>query len=243
MNPPKMPAVQQAITLSLPLICLAICFCAPKEAEILARQLPAMNPPIFEVLPISNNPKYAAANLIEIGEIDPSIVIDLQYTRPTTIAKYPLYPENFPALLRPETALRLKLANDKVKQHGLRLKIWDAYRPPSVQWELYEASGRNDTFVANPNNAPSQHSCGTAVDVTLVNIDGSPIPMPTGFDDFTPQASSYFNHADEDVAKNLKILQRAMRESGFHYLPAEWWHYIDANYRKYSETIPLDRIQ
>lgn len=238
-----MSPAQHTITLSLPLICLAICFCAPKKNENPARIIPIMNLPQFDKLPISNNPKLAAANLIAIGEIDPTILIDLQYTRPTNIAKIPLYPIEFPALLRPETALRLKLANDIAKQHGLLIKVWDAYRPPSAQWALYEASGRNDTFVANPGNAPSQHSCGTAVDVTLVTLNGEPVPMPTGFDDFTPQACSHYHHSDEEVAKNLKILQTAMRESGFHFLPAEWWHYIDINYKKYQDTIPLSEIQ
>lgn len=231
------------IPLSIPLICLTICFCAPKPIQTTIPQITKTNPPQYNKLPTSKNPKYAAANLIEISQIDPSIIIDLQYTRPSNIAKSPLYPKKFPALVRPETALRLKHANNIVKKFGLRLKIWDAYRPPSAQWKLYEASGRNDTFVANPGNAPSQHSCGTAVDVTLVNKNGTPVPMPTGFDSFTPQASSSYNHADKEVAKNLKILQFAMHQSGFYHLPQEWWHYIDINYKKYPKTIPLTDIQ
>ncbi|MGJ8655095.1 MAG: M15 family metallopeptidase [Akkermansiaceae bacterium] len=233
------------ITLALPLICLTICYCAPTTSNKPVPPIGPVTPPQYTdaELPISNNPKYAAANLISITEVDPTILIDLQYTRPTTVAKSPLYPEKFPALLRPETALRLKHANDIVKQFDLRIKVWDAYRPPSAQWNLYEASGRNDEFVANPGNSPSQHSCGTAVDITLVTKSGKPAPMPTGFDSFTPQAHSYFNHSDPTLAKNLKLLQYAMHKSGFHPLPAEWWHYIDINYKNYPNTIPLKKIQ
>jgi len=238
-----MKSPKHIITLSLPLICLTICYCAPTKIETTVPQITQITPPHFKNLPTSNNPKYAVANLISISEVDPTIVIDLQYTRPTTIAKSPLYPKAFPALVRPETALRLKHANAIVKKFGFRLKVWDAYRPPSAQWKLYEASGRNDTFVANPGNAPSQHSCGTAVDITLVKGNGSFVRMPTGFDAFTPQASSSYNHSNKEVAKNLKILQYAMHSSGFYHLPAEWWHYIDINYKKYSDTIPLSRIQ
>ncbi len=238
-----MSLAQQIITLALPLTCFVICFCAPKPNANPALPIPAMNPPQFDTFPVSKNPTFAAANLIEINEVDPSIIIDLQYKRATNIAKNPLYSQAFPALLRPETALRLKFANNLVKQHGLRLKVWDAYRPSSAQWKLYEASGRNDTFVANPKNAPSQHSCGTAIDITLVDASGAPVPMPTGFDAFTPQASSYFNHPDKNVANNLHILQTAMRKSGFHYLPAEWWHYIDFNYKKYALITELEEIQ
>jgi len=238
----KLP-LKQIVTLGLPILCLTICYCAPSSSSKRIPPFKKSTPPQFTNLPVSSNSKYAAANLISISEIDPTIVIDLQYTRPTSITKTPLYPKKFPALCRPETALRLKYANNIVKEFGYKLKIWDAYRPPSAQWKLYEASGRNDTFVANPGNAPSQHSCGTAIDISLVSLSGEDVPMPTGFDSFTPQASSAFNHSDPVVAKNLKVLQYAMYKAGFHPLFTEWWHYIDVNYKKYPNTIPLSRIQ
>lgn len=194
-------------------------------------------------LPHSSDPRLAKVGLIDIREVDPSILVDLQYKGPTTIAKSALYPPNFPALLRPETAVRLKHANAFVKEHGMRIKIWDAYRPPSAQMQLWDASGHNDTFVANPHNAPSQHSCGTAVDVTLVRANGRSVKMPTGFDAFTPQAASNFLNSDPEIRRNLYILQFAMRRAGFYPLPAEWWHYIDKNYQKYPETIPLKNIK
>ena len=235
--------LKHTITLGLPLLCLTICYCAPNSSSKKVPPFKNSTPPQFTNLPISNNPVYAKADLILISEVDPTIVIDLQYTRPSSITKYPLYPKSFPALCRPETALRLKYANSIVKEFGYKLKVWDAYRPPSAQWKLYEASGRNDTFVANPGNAPSQHSCGTAVDITLVSLSGKEILMPTGFDSFTPQASSRYNHSNPDVARNLKILQYAMYKAGFHPLFTEWWHYIDINYKKYPNTIPLSKIQ
>ncbi len=238
--------MKNLITLGLPLICFTICYCSPSGSTASSKPIPTNDrsaPPQFKKLPVSSNPKYAAANLVSIQEIDPTIVIDLQYTRPSIVAKSPLYPTSFPALCRPETALRLKHANAIVKEFGCRLKVWDSYRPPSAQWKLYEASGRNDDFVANPRNSPSQHSCGTAVDITLVTKSGKAIPMPTGFDAFTPQASSSFRHSDPTVAKNLKILQYAMHKSGFYPLPHEWWHYIDVNFKKYPDTIPLSKIQ
>lgn len=235
--------LKHIITLGLPLLCLTICYCAPKSTSKPLPPFKKSAPPQFTNLPVSKNSKYAAVDLISIKEIDPSIVIDLQYTRPTSVTKTPLYKKSFPALCRPETALRLKYANSIVKEFGFRLKIWDAYRPPSAQWKLYEASGRNDAFVANPGNAPSQHSCGTAIDITLVSLSGEDVPMPTGFDAFTPQASSNYHHSDPVVAKNLKVLQYAMYKAGFHPLYTEWWHYIDINYKKYPNTIPLNKIQ
>jgi len=196
-----------------------------------------------QALPVSRNPILAQAGLINIKEVDRSIRVDLQYKKPSPISDRPLYEPQFPALLKPETAERLKQANKIVKAHGFRIMIWDAYRPPSVQMDLWNASGHNDTFVANPHNAPSQHSCGTAVDVTLVTSRGKEVKMPTSFDAFTPAAASRYQHTDPEIKKNLHILQDAMRQAGFYPLPAEWWHYIDKNYKKYPNTIPLKAVR
>ncbi len=194
-------------------------------------------------LPVSKNPDLRKAGLIRVSEVDRSIAIDLQYKGATTLSKKPFYSASFPALLTPETARRLSHANRIVKSHGYRIKIWDAYRPPRVQMALWDASGHNDTYVANPHHAASQHSCGTAVDITLVSTRGKPVKMPTGFDSFSPLAATNYHHTDPEVRKNLAILQDAMRQAGFYPLPAEWWHYIDKNYQHYPNTIPLSTIQ
>jgi D-alanyl-D-alanine dipeptidase len=157
--------------------------------------------------------------------------------------KKPLYAKNMPALLRPETAVRLRRANDLVKLYGYRIKVWDAYRPPSAQLVLWDSSGHDDRFVANPFSQPSQHSCGTAVDVTLIEKSGKAVEMPTGFDSFTPQAATAYQHPDPMVMKRKKILQQAMRKAGFFPLPNEWWHFSDRNFRSYPSTIPLSSIK
>lgn len=194
-------------------------------------------------LPKSSNATLAAAGLIRISEVDRSIAIDLRYCRESAIAKRPLYEANMPALLRPETAVRLRKANEHVKLYGYRIKVWDAYRPPSAQLVLWDASGHDDRFVANPFSQPSQHSCGTAVDVTLVTKSGQPVEMPTGFDSFTPQAAAAYQHPDPEVMKRKHILQTAMSKAGFFPLPNEWWHFTDRRFRSYPDTIPLSSIK
>ncbi len=194
-------------------------------------------------LPSSRNPVFAKAGLIEITEVDSSIAIDLRYTRESAIARRPLYQPNMVALLRPETAVRLKKANDYVKQYGYRIKVWDAYRPPEAQLILWEASGHDDRFVANPHSKPSQHSCGTAVDVTLVTRGGAEVKMPTGFDSFTPQAAARYVGLSEEVEKRRDILQRGMLEAGFYLLPNEWWHFTDRKFRDYPSTIGLSEVE
>lgn len=194
-------------------------------------------------LPESSSAVLAKAGLIRITEVDRSIAIDLRYTRDSAIAKRALYESNMPALLRPETAVRLRKANDYVKLHGYRIQVWDAYRPPSAQLVLWDASGHDDRFVANPFSKPSQHSCGTAVDVTLVSKSGQAVEMPTGFDSFTPQAAARYQHPDPEVMKRKHILQQAMSQAGFFPLPNEWWHFTDRRFQAYPDTIPLSEIK
>ncbi len=219
----------------------------PAAAALMLTQCrPSPPPPLIDhqtPLPVSRNPVFAARDLIAVREVDPTITADLRYGTPDNFTGTPLYPAKFPALLRPSTAVRLAYANRIVGKQGFRILIWDAYRPPSVQMRLFEASQHNDTFVANPRNAPSQHSCGTAVDVTLVHLDGRPARMPTGFDAFTPEAASNYLHPDPEIRHNLRVLQQAMTTAGFWPLPAEWWHYIDRDYKRYPGTIELDDIR
>ena len=199
--------------------------------------------PVVETLPVSSNPILAKAGLIKITEVDSSISIDLRYTRGSAIAKRALYEVEMPALLRPETAARLRKANELVKLQGYRIQVWDAYRPPSAQLVLWAASGHDDRFVANPFSKPSQHSCGTAVDVTLVTRSGQPVEMPTGFDSFTPEAAAAYQHPDPEVLKRKEILQRAMQEAGFFPLSNEWWHFTDRRFKVYPDTVPLSAIR
>jgi len=194
-------------------------------------------------LPQSRDAILAKAGLIRIDEVDATIAVDLRYTRGSAIAKRPLYRGDMPALLRPETAVRLKKANDYVKMRGYRIQVWDAYRPPNAQLILWKASGYDDRYVANPFSKPSQHSCGTAVDVTLVTKSGGPVEMPTGFDSFTPQAAAGYRHPDPQIQKRKEILQAAMAQAGFFRLPNEWWHFTDRRFRDYPETIALKEIE
>ncbi|MGJ8695347.1 MAG: M15 family metallopeptidase [Verrucomicrobiaceae bacterium] len=199
--------------------------------------------PVAADFPKSSNPLYAQADLIEIREVDSSVEISLQYTGPTNISKKPLYYPGMPALLRPETAVRLEKANGILKGQGYRLMVWDAWRPPSAQFKLWDASGHDDRFVANPHSKPSQHSCGTAVDVTLADASGKALAMPTIFDSFTPAASAYYDNPDPVIQERKKILQAAMAEAGFLLLPNEWWHFIDRNFQNYPDTISLEDIR
>ena len=65
--------------------------------------------------------------------------------------------------------------------------IWDAFRPLAVQRKMWSLIP-DERFVANPDNDNANHCKGNAVDVTLADLDGNLLPMPTEFDHFGPES-------------------------------------------------------
>lgn len=152
------------------------------------------------------------------------------------------------AYLRQGAAERLKKAASLLPA-GYQFLIYDAWRPISVQQALFddyyhqiknnpkhknlsadEITGIVKKFVSVPSydeNAPSVHNTGGAVDLTIVDENGKPLDMGTGFDDFSPLAhTDYFEDSDHtEVRDNRRLLYTCMTKAGFTNLPSEWWHY------------------
>ena len=177
------------------------------------------------------------AGMVNVQHTDPNILVDLKYKSSDNITGKPLYKKNMPALLRQGTANRLADANRRATVYGYRILVWDAYRPQEAQIALWEASGKKAGYVADPYTKPSLHTKGVAVDVTLAYPDGTPVVMPTKFDDFSHKAAPSTFHPSPLVRRNLRILREVMTESGFQHIRTEWWHFLDSNFEKY-ETIP-----
>src|SRR5438552_17148929 len=117
--------------------------------------------------------------LVDIRAVDPTIAVELRYAGANNFSGHALYPPGTTALVRPEVAPRLAAAQAFLRRYQYQLKIWDAYRPKSVQMQLRQAAHYND-FVADPHaGAGSLHSWGIAVDATLIDTSIWPVPTPT----------------------------------------------------------------
>ncbi len=174
----------------------------------------------------------ATGQLVEIRRIDPTILVEMRYATTHNCVGAALYPPDFPCLARPETAVRLHLVQTLLHDWGYRLKIWDAYRPKTAHqklWEKYSMHG----FVADPAKGPgSLHSWGLAVDLTMVDLLGHEVKMPSDFDVFTPNASAIYKGSDAQAAEHLRLLQSAMGVAGFFGLTTEWWHFAVRDWNK-----------
>jgi len=168
--------------------------------------------------------------LVDVTSLVPGIVIDLRYATTGNVFRTRLYRQPR-CLLRRPVAERLARVQRALAAEGLGLRVWDAYRPASVQWRMWRIAG-GSRYLANPRRG-SRHSRGAAVDVTLVDRAGRELPMPTGFDSFSRRASRRFRGGSPEARRNRDRLERAMRGQGFLPNPGEWWHFDDPGWRRY----------
>ena len=159
------------------------------------------------------------------------MVVDLRYATPDNFTGQTLYSFSECYLCGP-VARRLAAVQSRLRKNGLGLKMWDCYRPLSVQKKLWELMP-DERYVANPKTG-SRHNRGASVDVTLVDQTGKELSMPTAFDDFSPRAHQAFNDLPAEMKHNRETLRRAMEAEGFVSLPTEWWHFDDPGWNTYA---------
>ena len=171
--------------------------------------------------------------LVRVTDYIPDANIDIKYATSDNFTGGKIYDFD-DAYVRYGTVLKLKNAADALRKRGYMLLIWDAYRPQSAQFTLFENSP-DPTFVADPNNGFSSHSSGGTVDITILKSDGSKVEMPTDFDDFSDKADRNYNDVSETAAKNSKMLEDIMEDAGFKGYSAEWWHYSDTDIYEFDD--------
>ena len=182
------------------------------------------------------------AGLVEPTQLDSSLVLDIRYATPNNFAGRQVYPSPR-CYLRDDIAHRLLAVQKYLRAHGLGLKVYDCYRPFSVQEEFWRIMP-DQRYVMQPTRdengrmvKSSRHNRGAAVDVTLVDKDGRELAMPTEYDDFTEKAHRGSPLASSKARKNSAILEKAMVAQGFEPLATEWWHFDGPGWQDYP---PLD---
>ena len=169
-------------------------------------------------------------SLVSIAPPAYDVELALAYATPRNFTGKPVY-ERAGAYLHRAAAEKLQLAIAIARPFGLRLKIFDAFRPSEAQWVLWKARPDPD-FLADPRRG-SPHSRGVAVDLTLID-GGRELDMGTGFDAFTPLS----HHAvtagvGVEAQRNRLVLLGIMTSAGWDFYRNEWWHYQLFNARAY----------
>ncbi|MFG2008576.1 M15 family metallopeptidase [Micromonospora sp. NPDC048868] len=231
---------------------------------------PAAPPPSS---PAPTSPASAPAamspgpGLVVLTDVDPRIRTDIRYATAHNFVGRPVagYPEPLCLLTRP-AAEALRRVQDAALARGRSLKVYDCYRPQRaaddfVEWagqpgeqrmkaEFYPRVAKSELFDEGYIGAPTAHSRGSTLDLTLVDVPtptqpsyvpGQPlvsctapegqrfaddgVDMGTGFDCFDPLAHTDSPQVTGVARDNRRLLRQLMTDEGFVNYDREWWHY------------------
>ena len=207
---------KQILRFALPLICF-----------ILFSSAFAQNAP-----PKEDNKREA--HLVELIKLDSTIKLDIRYATDDNFVGKAVYPEAR-AFLQEPAAKALLGVHKKLKKQGLGIMIFDGYRPWAITklfWEVTPEDKRK--FVADPEKG-SKHNRGCAVDLTIYNLKtGRPVPMPSGYDEFTERSSPDYTGGTVEERANRDLLRKLMEDKGFAVNANEWWHFDYKNWEDYA---------
>ncbi len=191
------------------------------------------------VTPTLANPGKSS-DLVDIQQVNPRILLDIRYATSNNFTHRRLYSQPR-CLLRTTVAQRLAKVQAELQAQGLGLKVYDCYRPLSVQkafWKLVP----DDRYVANPAQG-SRHNRGSAVDLTLVDQRGKELEMPSPFDEFSHRAHTDYAGMTPTARRNLQRLQTVMQKHGFLPIETEWWHFDAVDWKHFPLLdISLDSV-
>ncbi len=214
---------------------------ATAEPEVSATEEPVKE--VKQPIPITypnveqlsdTQPTPADGDMVLAQDYLPDIWVELVYATNDNFTGKQIY-EFKDLYLRYGTVKKLQSVCETLAKEGLGIKIWDGFRPVSAQQKLWEAKP-DSTYVANPATGYSSHSRGNTVDLTLVDINGHELEMPTEFDVFSELADRDYSDCSEEAAANALKLESVMKSCGFEGIESEWWHFTDTNSYSVTET-------
>lgn len=228
----------------------------PLNADNIATDIQEVNTPepTPESAPLKKKSGTASTldslGYVNIGETDSRISVEIIYATPDNFVGEVLYEDLDEAYLLPEAAEKLSKAQDILEtlHPEYKLLVYDAARPMSVQKKMWDAAvkGGKQYYVANPAKGGGLHNYGAAVDVTVTDENGKPLPMGTVYDFLGPEANT---DKEEELVRTGKItrqeadnrllLRKVMREAGFRTVKSEWWHFNLCSREEAVKKYPL----
>ena len=160
---------------------------------------------------------------VNIKTLSPEILLDMKYATADNFLGQVVY-DCAECYLRKATAQALAAAQKDFVAQGYSLKLFDCYRPLSVQKKMWKILPGTH-YVANPAKG-SKHNRGAAVDLTLVEIaTGKEVDMGTPFDTFSPKAHHSYTDLPKKVLAHRQLLREVLGKHNFKPIFSEWWHY------------------
>ncbi|MGM0421275.1 MAG: M15 family metallopeptidase [Bacillota bacterium] len=169
-------------------------------------------------------------------------------------------PGSFPECYVRRSVLDKLIQAAEYLEPSYKFILFDSWRPYKIQKKLFELylhklkkehphldedtlKKKAGKYVAPPSQdpaAPSPHSTGGAVDISIVDGRGRLLNMGTKFDATNERSSTRYyenlhrkkgklNQVEKLYLNNRRLLYNVMTEVGFTNYPEEWWHYDFGN--------------
>lgn len=176
---------------------------------------------------------FRPPDLVELVTLDPTLHLDIRYATSNNFLGRPVYKEARAFLQKP-AAEALVRANQKVREQGYGLVIFDGYRPWSVTKIFWDATPQDKKiFVADPKTG-SRHNRGCAVDLSLFDLKtGKEVSMPGAYDEMTERSDIDYKGGTDEQRRLRDLLRSAMESEGFVVYQPEWWHYDYKDWKEY----------
>ncbi len=159
---------------------------------------------------------------VNLRNYSKDFVFDMKYATADNFLNEKVYPCD-ECFLRVKTVKALLAANKAFLDKGYKIKIYDCYRPKSIQKKMWKIVPNPD-YVADPKKG-SIHNRGGAVDISLIDFNGKELDMGTKFDFFGKEAGHNYLNFSEEVLANRRLLKEIMLQHNFKPFDSEWWHY------------------
>ena len=183
---------------------------------------------------------------IRLSEVINDAQIDLRYYTKDNFLGRPVAGYLSPiCILSIPAAQALNKVQLDLKKNGLKLKIFDAYRPQMavddfVHWAkdlsdtsmkkiYYPKLSKSMLFKQGYIASKSSHSRGSTIDLTLIDSTGKELDMGTTWDFFSPKSWSSSKVISKRAQQNRTLLKNIMQRYGFAPYENEWWHFTLKN--------------
>ena len=178
-----------------------------------------------------------------VHEVIEDVILDIRYAGTHNFVGDVIDGYEAPyAIMTTAAAEQLRKAANEFRSMGYRIMIFDAYRPQRavrhfVRWandeddkrmqaEFYPDYNKKIRLVDEGYIARNSSHCrGSALDMTIVDADGVPLDMGTGFDYFGKLAWHGAKGITPEQTANRALLRTVMAKYGFRHFEKEWWHY------------------
>ena len=160
--------------------------------------------------------------LVDVESIDSSIQLDIRYATKNNFVGEIMYPCE-KCYLKTWLAEALAEIQSDLNKKKYRLKVFDCYRPHSVQRILWDIV-KNANYVAPPSKG-SMHNRGMAIDLTIIDEKGNELDMGTEYDDLASASHNGNPRLTLVQKENRDLLRKLMTSHGFRTISTEWWHF------------------